>query len=123
MPISGNASTSRGLLGEQLFERDTSSLNPQSWPSHPQQMSSMLWTELHTISSCGSGEGPLLLHLALPAAPLPQELPQVREEGVPFPGSRPQDARLPGHCSEEEAPMAHRTLVTTPDVGSHAQRC
>lgn len=70
----------------------------------------MLWTELHMISSCGSGEDPLLLHRALLEAPLPQELPQVREEGVPFPGSRPQGGRLPGHCSEKEALLVQRTL-------------
>lgn len=63
----------------------------------------MLWMELHMISSYGNGEGPLLLHWLSPAALLPQELPQVREEGVPFPGSRPQGGRLPGPSSEEEA--------------------
>jgi len=64
--------------------------------------------ELHTISSYGSGEGPLLPHWVSPAALLPQELPQVREEAVPFPGSKPQGGRLPGHCSEEEALLAQQ---------------
>lgn len=66
-------------------------------------MSSMLWTEPHMISFCGSGEGPLLLHQARSVAPLPQELPLVREEEVPFLGSRLQGERLPGRCSKEKA--------------------
>ena len=77
--------------------------------------------ELHSISSCGSGDGPPLLHWAAPVALLPRELPQVREEGVLFPGSRPRGGRLPEHCSEEEALLAPRTLVAVPDVGSHPE--
>lgn len=90
----------------------TPTLNPQSSPSHTRLMSSMPWMAHLTISSCGSAESPLLPHQAPTAAPLPQELPQVREEGAPFPGSRPQGGRLHGHCSEDEAPLVYTSHST-----------
>lgn len=62
-----------------------------------------------TISSCGSAEGPPLPHRAPTPAPLPQELPQVREEGAPFPGLRPQGGRLHGPCSEEDVPLVYKS--------------
>lgn len=58
-------------------------------------------------SSCGSAEDPLLPPQVLTAAPLPQELLRAREEGAPFPESRPQEGRLHGHCSEDEVLLVY----------------